>query len=163
MSEESFSSMLLYYCNQTDKYAKYFVDFTTEFDKAKSIIKFYKNNKLTLSSYYQYLGKYSQNDNIWLWGWADEKYLDKNAILYTKKIFDYGFNINLSLDKDKEEIFKKLIKELLITSIFKIQNIKLLLIIAYYITKAEYISVYPDSKDPNILIFILLKDIETFN
>jgi hypothetical protein len=76
-------------------------------------IDFYdKNKNLIKKSKYEILGVYNSSNNIWTWGWSIAK-LNKNNVVTSKKIFNYGF------DLDSDNIY---LKNELVTSRFKISN-----------------------------------------
>ncbi len=76
-------------------------------------IEFYdKNKNLIKKSKYEILGVFNSSNSIWTWGWSIAK-LNKNNVITSKKIFNYGF------DLDNNNIY---LKNELVTSRFKISN-----------------------------------------
>jgi hypothetical protein len=158
MDKEIIQNMYHYYDSHIDKYYKYFEgDISIETKISNNDIEFsklilYKNGKKLLSASYSILGKYHHNDNIWIWGWSLP--IKKNQNFFIKKIFDYGYNI---VENNDTTI---LIKELLVNSVFKINNIEFILALSLFITKNEHI--YRSYDKNNNSDFYLLKDIEIF-
>lgn len=84
-------------------------------DKENQEILFYDSNKKLLTKYkYQILGKTNNTDNIlhWYWGWS----LDfiKSKIILSKKLFEYGLNIDSNTNQ--------YLKQILVNSNIKINN-----------------------------------------
>lgn len=161
MDIEIIQNMYNYYDIHNSKYESYIskISYTKEIksqnDLNNNIIEIYDNkNKKILKATYYYLGRYYDNENIWVWGWSI--LMHKSLNYYIKKIFDYGFNITIE-DKDKSNKTLLIIKTIILNSIVKILNIDFILALSMYISKAEYIY---NNKVDNYVNYYLLKDIE---
>ncbi len=110
---------LEYYDREKDRYNKLFskvryvkIDESTK-DISHNVINMFDSNKNKIySSEYEVLGLYVSDTDTWLWGWT-VPYFRKNSINISKKILNYG----IELDPDTE-----FLKTELITSRFKIND-----------------------------------------
>ncbi len=125
-----------------------------------NIIEFYDSNKkLIKKSKYEILGVYNSTGNIWTWGWSIAM-LNKNLVNTSKRIFNYGF------DLDESNIF---LKNELITSRFKISNkiqLDIHVSIGAYLSKKEMIfsyKIYDDNEINKNIITKINDDTELFN
>ncbi len=100
------------------------------------LIEFYdKDFNLLKKSKYEILGIYSSEGSIWTWGWSIAL-LTKDLVNTSKKIFNYGF------DLDTDNLF---LKNELVTSRFKISNkiqIDMHVAIGSYLSKKQFIFSY---------------------
>ena len=118
-------------------------------DNKFNFIEFYdKEFNLLKKSKYEILGIYNSNGNIWTWGWS-LAILPKELAITSKKIFNYGF------DLDQENLF---LKNELITSRFKISNkiqIDMHVAIGSYLSKNKFIfsyKIYDDNNQKNNIV-----------
>jgi hypothetical protein len=135
---------LTYYDESNNKYdsifknVKYYKTLGINKDLKKDKINFYnKNNKLIISADYEVCSCYYKNKELWVWAWAMIA-LNKNKITTSKKILDYGLDIDL---KDTLPLYT-IIKSNLITSRFKINNhteLDIYLALSLYLSKKKFI------------------------
>ena len=159
MDNELILNMYHMYDLQNDKYKQYikelasFKEIKSKNDLESNILEFYDNKgKKILKAKNQILGRYYKKDFIWKWGWSLN--MHKSLNYFIKKIFDYGFNLTNSDDKNNI-VFT--IKNIIINSIIKIKNINFILALSLYITKADIIWI---AKEKDFTNYYLLKDIE---
>ncbi len=160
MDIETIQNMYNYYDINIEKFSKYFrYDSTIEIkeifsknDTEYNKIEIFKNNKKIMIYSWSLLGKYNIKDNIWKWGWSLP--ISKNQTFFIKKIFDYGYNI---IDNNNTT---NILKDLLINSIIKINNIDFILALSLYITKNQYINRVDILNNKDEYYFYLIKDIE---
>ena len=96
---------LRYYDNNTIKYkdilkdAEYLEIIIESSDIKKGKIIFYDKNKHQILEYnHEILGVYASKYNIWTWAWALPN-LTKTTTYISRKILDYGFNLNPEKNK----------------------------------------------------------------
>jgi hypothetical protein len=121
------------YDNNNDKYSK-FIDkiFSIKIDNYENKIYFYDNkDKLKLSSSFEILGVY--NNNNWFWSWGIV-FLDKTKTNIAKKLLNYGIELSI--------YDNNFLKTELITSIFEISNkieLDIHIALASYLSKQPFI------------------------
>jgi len=126
---------LKYYDTNSEKYSKIFtktkyysLEMTQSDIEHNIIILFDKDKNEIFRSRYEYLGLYYSHLKLWVWGWSIAS-LQKNEILLSKKILNYG------IDLGKDFAF---LKSELITSRFRISDeiqLDIHISIASYIAK----------------------------
>lgn len=142
---------LEYYDNNREKYdfifknVKYYRHSYSDIsgpDVENNIIFYDKDKNYLFESHYQIIGGFSKNTNTWIWGWAMP--LSKSNTLLSRKLWEYGENID-----PLEDVF---LRANLITSRFRISNkvqIDIYFAIAAYLTKNKitWINVFDMNKE----------------
>ncbi len=104
-------------------------------------LEFYdKNKELIKRTRYEILGVYNSTGKIWTWSWSIA-ILAKNIVNTAKKIFNYGFDLDIDNAYLKNE---------LITSRFKISNqiqLDIHIALGAYLSKKELIFKYKTYND----------------
>jgi hypothetical protein len=139
-SRDLILTALEYYDKNKEKYGKYiskikyYDTIINENDMEHSVIIFYdKNKKELFRSRYEIIGIYYNYSSTWVWSWTIPDY-PKNATFITKKILNYGLDIDNKQDP--------LLKIELITSRFTIFNkiqLDIHIAISSYIAKVPFI------------------------
>jgi len=151
------SDSLEYYDKNMEKYTEFlkkvkYIQFVeSQYDNGKTYnIEFFDDKGIIHQSRYEVLGIYDIKSSIWIWGWA-VPYLDKKLTYISRKILNYG----TELDVDNE-----FLKTELITSRFKISNdiqIDIHSAISMYLSKQNFIanmSLEKMSEETNKYVFI---------
>ena len=107
-----------------------------------------KNNKLVCTAQFEKMGYYNTKLNLWVWAWAFNALAglpspEKNELYLSKKLLNYGLDIELSNNSKKNDF--NLLKEILTNSRILISNnisLNLLVYISLYITKKDYSIIY---------------------
>ena len=145
-----------YYDDLRDKYNSLFKKFKDynlflkEQDLERNIISYFdKDGEVVFKSEYEILGVYNKTKKLWTWGWSDPN-RHKNEIYISRKILDYGFNIDHSLI---------LLKTELIASRFIISNkiqVEMHVALASYLSKkVVYRYVNKDTVGNDVLIYYI--------
>jgi hypothetical protein len=111
-------------------------------DTEKTKIFFYDEEKNIINKYsIERLGKYINRYNTWIWSWA-EPYINKRDIARSRKILNYGLDLNINHEDPGVKNRALFLKTELITSRFKITNlaqIEIYIAIASYLSKTPFI------------------------
>jgi len=117
---------LAYYDKNTEKFEPMFKDAVyvlfpkddSKGDIARRKILFMDKNKQELfKSNYEIIGIYENTTKTWTWAWSIPK-LKKNVTYISRKILDYGLNIDI----DESNVTNAFLKAELITGRFRISN-----------------------------------------
>jgi hypothetical protein len=115
MEETVVKLALSYYDDLIDKFNPLFKKvadhrrFIKDSDLERNTIEYYdRDGKVVFRSEYEILGVYNKSQKIWAWGWSDPKN-KKNEIYISRKILDYGFDIDHSLILKTELIASRFI------------------------------------------------------
>ncbi len=119
-------------------------------------LEFYdKNKELIKKTRYEILGVYNSSGKIWTWSWSIAV-LAKNVVNTAKKIFNYGFDLDINNAYLKNE---------LITSRFKISNpiqLDIHVALGSYLSKKELIFKYRTYNDEIMKKTIIPSDDNSF-
>ena len=119
-------------------------------------LEFYdKNKELIKKTRYEILGVYNSLGKIWTWSWSIA-ILAKNVVNTAKKIFNYGFDLDINNAYLKNE---------LITSRFKISNpiqLDIHVALGAYLSKKELIFKYRTYNDKIMKKTIIPTDDNSF-
>jgi hypothetical protein len=122
------------------------------FDNKKKYIKLYdKNLELVKDSKYEILGVYNSANKLWTWAWSISV-LSKELTTTAKKIFNYGFDLDVEYMVLKNE---------LINSRFKISNdiqLDILVSLATYLSKKDFVFSYKKYNDEIYLKDLVIKN-----
>jgi hypothetical protein len=97
------TSALSYYDNSLNTYSKllkYKRQLVYDNEKNSYVVRFInKKREVVFVSKCEIIGKYDLLNGYWMWAWADNSY-DSHLIQYSKKILNYGLNLDNSKLRD---------------------------------------------------------------
>lgn len=145
-----------YYEAKKNIFLKYFVQ------NQYSLKFFYNNNRhiiyinsknINIKAEYEILGIYDTNNKYWTWS-NSLPFIEKNLVKTSKHVRNYKNKIFDFLVKNNKNIY-----HYLNDSSFQLDNIDLLTKVMLYYSNGNWIIVYNNVSNNNILEFILIKNI----